>query len=66
MMRDLKKKKSCEPGFCHNIPVGWGSWQSHDEGSEKEKKLRTRLLYQEFASISSAFHCERNKLGLLL
>jgi hypothetical protein len=22
MMRDLKKKKSCEPGFCRNIPLG--------------------------------------------
>ena len=21
-MRDLKKKKSCELGFCHNIPLG--------------------------------------------
>jgi len=47
-------------------PSGWGSRQSHDEGFEKEEKLRTRLLYQGFASISSAFHCERNKSGLLL
>jgi hypothetical protein len=48
-MRDLKKKKSCEPGFCHNIPVGGAAGRVMLRDLKKKKNCEpgfyTRLRF---------------------
>ena len=62
-MRDLKKKKSCEPGFCHNIPLGEAAGRVIMRDLKKKKNCEPGFCTKTLLPATSEFYCERNKWG---
>ena len=65
-MRDLKKKKSCEPGFCHNIPLGGAAGRVMMRDLKQKKNCEPGFCTKTPLPASSAFHMREEQIGLLL